>query len=99
MVQPIVEIGVVAPVFDEATGMGDGGAVALEKVPYLGTPQPTWARYIATCRANAALAEPRVGARSSSMPTSNTAATDDSIAHRTRDVPSLTAARGPLCAS
>ena len=98
MVEPVVEIGIVAFVLDQTAGVSDGGAVPLEKAADLRSgspPQPTWARYIATCRANAARAEPRVGARSSSMPTSNTAATADSIAHRTRDVPSSNPGAGP----
>jgi hypothetical protein len=95
MVEPVVEIRVVTPVLHQTASMSDGGAITLEKETDLVrlTPQPIWARYIATCRANAVRAEPRVRPRRSSIPTSNTAATADSIAHLTREVPTLSPAR------
>ena len=41
MVEPVVEIRVVAPVLDQTAGMRDGGAIALEKVTDLGEAHPT----------------------------------------------------------
>ena len=41
MVEPVIEIRVVAPVLDQTAGMRDGGAIALEKVTDLGEAHPT----------------------------------------------------------
>jgi hypothetical protein len=40
MVEPVVEIRVVAPVLHQTASMSDGGAVALEKVTDLGEAHP-----------------------------------------------------------
>jgi hypothetical protein len=60
MIEPKVEIGIVSLILNESTGMSDSGAVAVKL-----TPQPIWARYIATWRANAVRALLRVGPRNS----------------------------------
>ena len=99
MVEPVVEIWIVAFVLDQTAGVSDGGAVPLEKAADLGEAHSASDMGEIHRQLPGKCQEPRVGARSSSMPTSNTAATADSIAHRTRDVPSLTPALAPRYAS
>jgi hypothetical protein len=68
MVEPVVEIRVVAPFFHQTASMSDGGAIALEKVTDLGEAHPA-------------------------ENLEHEAATADSIAHLTREVPTLSPAR------
>jgi hypothetical protein len=69
MVEPVVEIRVVAPFFHQTASMSDGGAIALEKVTDLGEAHPADTNL------------------------EHEAATADSIAHLTHEVPTLSPAR------
>lgn len=100
MLELAVEIGVVTAVFDDRASMGHGGAVPIEEDTDFrhGRAAGHMGGYMATCRAKAARGEPRVGARRSSMSTSNTVATEGSIARRTTDAQCLALVCGSIAA-
>ena len=93
MVEPVVEIRVVAPVLHQTASMSDGGAIALEKVTDLGQTHPAADmgeihRHLS--RERGSRRAPRPAAQ---IFDTDTAATANSIAHLTREVPTRTPAR------